>query len=87
MFKKQYFCPAKNPFYENSDYSNAFNVGSGIDYSINKEITVEEGLKQIDKLSLPIEDGFSYSDTVHVKEKIVQCERQNCYLQREIQRD
>lgn len=42
---------------------------------INKQISIEEGLKEIDSLNLPIEDGFAYSDTVHVKEKIVQCER------------
>lgn len=35
-----------------------------------------EVLKQrIEALNLPIEDGFAYSDTVHVKEKIVQCKR------------
>ena len=41
----------------------------------NKETSIEEGLEEINKLNLPIEDGFAYEDTVHVKEKIVQCEK------------
>ena len=42
---------------------------------VNKEITIEEGNKEIETMNLPIEDGFAYEDTVHVKEKIIQCEK------------
>ena len=42
---------------------------------INKEIAIEEGYKEIETMNLPIEDGFAYEDTVHVKEKIIQCEK------------
>ena len=41
----------------------------------NKKTSIEEGLEEITKLNLQIEDGFAYEDTVHVKEKIVQCEK------------
>ena len=48
------------------------NVLSIFRKAVNKEITIEEANKEIETLNLPIEDGFAYEDTVHVKEKIIQ---------------
>lgn len=42
---------------------------------LDKKVSLETANKEIEALNLPIEDGFAYNDTVHVKEKIVQCKR------------
>lgn len=39
---------------------------------LENKINIEEGLEIINSLSLDIEDGFIYSDTIHIKEKIIQ---------------
>lgn len=54
------------------DYSKIISIYRSV---ANKEMDIETATKELEALNLPIEDGFAYSDTVHVKEKIVQCER------------
>lgn len=44
--------------------------------SVLKAFT-DNDINELNKLNLDIEDGFAYSDTVYVKEKIVQWERLN----------
>ena len=39
---------------------------------IDKKITVEEGLKEISSLSIDIEEGFNYDDSVPTKEEVIQ---------------
>ena len=38
----------------------------------DKKITAEEGLKEISSLSLDIEEGFNYDDSVPTKEEVIQ---------------
>ena len=39
---------------------------------LNNDVSLEQSIALLNELNLPIEDGFSYQDTVYIKEKIVQ---------------
>ena len=44
---------------------------------LNNDVFLEQSIALLNELNLPIEDGFSYQDTVYIKEKIVQWEKLN----------